>query len=449
MRFVITALIVLSSFAPVSAQQQSWTLQDCISYAHENNLTIKREELNTQLAGEDFEQSRFNLLPNLNFGANHDISSGRSLNLETYEYENRKIQQGAVGLRSRVTVFSGLENLNNIQKQKYLFLKSEEDLKKVKNDISLSIATNYLQILFDEEILEVAKSQYEVTRLQVERTERLVEVGNVAKGELLEIKAQAATERLNVTSAQNNLHLSILDLTQLLDLDSVGNFAVYKPGDLGVEALGLPAPVDQIYGTALDVMPEIQSSGYYVQSAEKDLAIARSQRWPELYLDGLYYSRYVNGLMNPLDTIAPFDDYLLSDQIVDNQYRQLSVGIAVPIFNRFNTQTNISKSKIYLEDAELQRELARQSLYKTIQQSHADALAALEKYNSAFEAVSSNEEAFNYTQQKFEVGLVNSVDFNIAKNNLTRARSDLVQAKFEYIFKMKILDFYQGKPISL
>ncbi len=449
MRLVTSGLFIFAFVAGAFAQQQTWTLQDCISYAHENNLTIKREELNTQLAVEDYEQSRFDLLPNLNFGANHDISSGRSLNLETYEYENRKIQQGSVGLRSRVTVFSGLENLNNIQKQKFLFMKSEEDLKKVKNDISLSIATNYLQILFDEEILEVAKSQYEVTRLQVERTERLVEVGNVAKGELLEIKAQAATEKLNVTNAENNLHLSVLDLTQLLDLDSIGNFTIYRPEDLSVESLGLPAPVDKVFETSLMVMPEIQGSGYFVQSAEKDLAIARSQRWPELYLDGLYYSRYVNGLMNPLDTIPPFDDYLLTDQIVDNQYRQLTVGIAIPLFNRFNTQTQISKSKINLEDAELQRELARQSLYKTIQQSHADALAALEKYNSAFEAVSSNEEAFNYTQQKFEVGLVNSVDFNIAKNNLTRARSDLVQAKFEYIFKMKILDFYQGKPISL
>ncbi len=198
-------------------------------------------------------------------------------------------------------------------------------------------------------------------------------------------------------------------------------------------------------------MPEIKSGEYLVKAQEKRVAYNQGARVPEVYLRGLYYSRYLFDAQNPLDPdpINPTLQYPIGDQIRDNRYAELTLGVSFPIFNRFNTQTNISKSKVALSDYNLALEQEKQVLYKNIQQAHANALSSLEKYNSAKEAVRFNQEAFNYTTQKFEVGLVNSVDFSVAKNNLSKAESDLAQAKYEYIFRMKILDFYQGKDIHL
>lgn len=445
-KFMLTGLFAFFIFSNLSAQDEDvWTLERCINYALENNLEIKRQELQTVLTEKDFQQNKYNLLPSLGAGLEHQLSSGRSLNIETYEWENRSKQQGSAGVRSDLTLFNGLQNYNSIQKGKFMFLSSTADLETMKNEKTLTLAAYYLDILFSEELLEVAKSQYDVTLLQVERNKKMVEVGNAARSELLEIQAQAASEKLNVTEATNTLNIAILDLTQLLDLDSVGNFSIYKP-DLDVELLKDPPAVSEIYESAVNSMPEIKSAEYMVRAQERSVAIARGGRWPQLYLSGLYYSRYLKDAPNPIN---PGEAYALNTQLKDNQYAQLTIGLDIPIFSKLQTQTNISKSKVQLKDYNYMLEQEKQVLYKKIQQYHADAVAAHEKYISALEAVNSNEEAFNYTQQKFEVGLVNSVDFNIAKNNLAKARSDLAQAKFEYIFKIKILDFYQGKPIQL
>jgi outer membrane protein len=442
-------LIILSaiSFGLTSAQvEEPWSLEKCINYALENNIQVKRQELQSELTEKDYTQSYFNFTPTLNAGLEHSLSNGRALNTELYRWENAQQTFGSMGVRSELTLFNGLQNLNTVKLLKYSFLSSKEDLEKTKNDISLQIMNYYLQVLFDEELLNVSKSQYEVTLLQVEKTKRLVEVGNVAMGQLYEIQAQAATEKLNFTVNRNKLQLSVLDLVQLLDLDSVGNFTVYHPVSLSVENTLLPASFEDAIANALINMPEIRGAEYRVKSSEKNLSVRRGMRSPEVYLSGVYYSRYQNGSYNPNDSTYT---YPLIDQLKDKQYSQITLGVSIPIFNRFQTQTAISKAKISLADSKLQLDQEKQVLYKRIQQAHTDALGAFEKYQSALEAVKSNEEAFNYTQQKYEVGLVNAVDFSISKNNYSKARSDLAQAKYEYIFKVKILDFYTGKEIQL
>lgn len=427
------------------AQEDVWTLERCINYALQNNLDIKRQELQAGLSQQDYRQDKFNLLPSIGAGIEHQLSTGRSLNIENYEWEDRSKQQGSAGVRADLTLFNGLQNYNSIQRGKFLFLSSEADLETLKNDMTLKLAAYYLDILFSRELVEVAESQYEVTMMQVERNKRLVEVGNAARSELLEMQAQAASEKLKLTEAKNTLEIAILDLTQLLDLDSVGNFSVYEP-DINIELLESPPSVTEIYQNAVSAMPEIRSAEFMMKAQEKAVAVAKGKRSPEISLSGLYYSRYLVDATNPIDAAA---GYPLEQQLEDNQYKQLTINMSIPVFSKLQTQTNISKSKILLEDYNYMLQQEKQVLYKKIQQYHADATAAWEKYLSALEAVNSNEEAFNYTQQKFEVGLVNSVDFNIAKTDLTRARSDLAQAKYEYIFKIKILEFYQGKPIQL
>ncbi len=442
----ISLVITLVLFPLViKAQEDVWTLERCINYALQNNLDIKRQELQSGLSRQDYRQNRYNLLPGIGAGVEHEFSTGRSLNIENYEWEDRSKQQGSAGISADLTLFNGLENYNSIQEGKFLFLSSEADLETLKNDMILKLAAYYLDILFSEELAEVAKSQHELTKMQLERTKSLVEVGNAARSELLEMQAQAASEKLKVTETKNALDIAILELTQLLDLDSVGSFRVYKP-DINIELLESPPSVNEIYENAVNSMPEIQGAEYRLKAQKKAVAVAKGTRYPEIRLSGLYYSRYLVDAVNPIDASA---GYPIEEQLEDNQYKELTINMSIPIFSKMNTQTNINKSKILLEDYDYMLEQQKQILYKKIQQYHADATAAWEKYLSALEAVNSNEEAFNYTRQKFEVGLVNSVDFNMAKTDLTRAQSDLAQAKFEYLFKIKILEFYQGKPIQL
>lgn len=430
--------------------QNEWSLEDCINYALDNNIEIKRQELAADLSEYEYMQSKFELLPNLNAGLIHTFSSGRALNTETYEWQDRQNQDGSFGVASNLTLFNGLKNYHNIHKRKYDLLSNMATVEKLKNDITIILASSYLQILFDEELLDVAKSQLEVTELQVERMKKMVEVGNSAKGELLDMVAQRAIENLKVTSAENQLEISILTLTQLLDLDSVGNFKILKPQDLKIVDLTLPK-VDTFYSTAISNLPQIKGAKYNVNSAEKSLAIAKGDRYPNLFLRSEYYTRYNKASINPLDAdpTHPIMDYPYPDQINDNQYRSASLNLYVPIFNKKQIDTKINHAKIALNDSKYKLELAQQILYKEIQLAHTDAKAALEKYYSATDAVKSSEEAFNYSEHKFNIGLVTSIEFNEAKNNLTRARSELLKAKYEYIFKTKILDFYRGVPITL
>jgi len=430
----------------VGSAQEIWTLEKCIQYAIENNIAIQRVELKTETDENNLSSSKYQLLPNLNAQVNHNLNSGRALNQETYEWENRDFQEGNLGIVSNLKIFDGLQQYNTIKQRRYELLESVAEYERIKNDISLQIAGYYLQVLLNQELLEINRNQLEVTKLQIEKTGKLVEVGNVARGELLKIKAQAASEKLNITTAKNDLELAYIDLKQLLDLDTVDNFRIYKPADMELSFDVALSPVDSIYGIAVDQMPVIREAEYYLKSREKELDIARGQLSPELSLQGLIYSRYNEVALHPITgSIA----YPYNEQLKDNQYKQLSLRVNIPIFNRMQNHYNIQNSKILVHDAKLNLDQNKNYLFKDIQQAHADATAAIDKYYAASEAVESNREAFNYTRRKYEVGMVSAVDYNIANNDLIRAQSDLLQAKYEFIFKTKILDFYMGNSISL
>jgi len=427
--------------------QKVWTLEECFQYAYQNNLQIKRQGLLADVSKVDLQESRYAMLPNLNASFGHNFSSGRSLNTETYTWVNRSQQDGSLGAGSNLNIFNGLQQYNTIQRSKFDLLRDLANVEKIKNDITLNIATSYLQILFAYELLELAINQRDVTLQQADRISKMVDVGNKARGDLLEIEAQLANDNLTVTNAENSLQISYVDLIQLLELelDSLGSFRIERPVIQDIEMENV-LNVNELYAEALNVLPQIRSAEYNLQGREKDLSVSKGARFPELYMRGYYYSRYNNTATDPLN---PLETYSYIDQIKDNQYRQLSFGLSVPIFNRRQVESSVSKSKIALKNAQYELEQTRKDLYKDIQQAQSDATAALEKYKASIQAVESNQESFNYTQQKYEVGLVNSVDFNIAKNELLIASSNLLQAKYEYIFKIKILDFYMGKQIIL
>lgn len=323
-------------------------------------------------------------------------------------------------------------------------MSSLESVEGIKNEITLNIAAAFLQILLNRELLGLAEEQYELTKLQVVRAEKLVAVGNEAKGSLLEMQAQEALEKSNVVNVTNNLKISILTLSQMLNLDSIGSFDIEIREDLEIDDKLVLISPESVYAEAEMFMPFVKSAEYGLKSQKEGLAIARGMRSPSLSLNFLEYTRY-----NELAQLPGSDEYLFRNQISDFEYKQLGVRLSIPIFNNWNVQNRISNARVAFEDSKLYLDLAKQSLYEAIQQAHANAIAALENYLAMQESVISNHEAFNYSEERFNVGMINSVDYNLAKNNLTRAQSDLVQAKYDYIFKTKILDFYQGKELKL
>jgi outer membrane protein len=392
-------------------------------------------------------------MPNLNGQINEGYSSGQDFDFFRSEYINQKNWSGTAVLSSNVTLFGGFQVINNILKSKYDFFKSQSDLEKSKNDISLQLALAYLQVLFSKELVEVSKSKLEVTSMQAERTRKMLEVGNVAQGEYLQIKAQESNDKTSLINTENNMGIAYLDLTQLLDLDSVGGFDVVVPQNIEVGILAPLESVQNIYTTALATMPQIKSAEFALKSSERQLAMSWGQVSPSINLNGGLNTFYSNAAIDPLNPPTPENPNPPSppvkQQLKDYYNKQFGIGVTIPIFNRLQVKNSISNAKLQVNDYNLQLDLAKMALYKEVQQAHADASAAREKYYSSVEAVKYNEEAFKYTSQKLEVGLVNSVDYNIAQNNLVAAKSNMLQAKYEYIFKLKILDLYMDKQITL
>ncbi|RLD63286.1 MAG: hypothetical protein DRJ01_04100 [Bacteroidetes bacterium] len=438
-------LVLFFAFSTNGFSQESWGLQKCINYALDNNIQIKKQKLNSEISENNLKQSKYNLLPSLNGSASHSFSFGKTADMSSYQYVDQKFQSGNMALQAQVNLFNGLRDYNAVKQNEFNLLASLQDVEKAKNDISLNIVSAYLQILFNKEALSNSENELEITKQQVERTKKLVDAGNLAKGSLLEIISQQATEKVSVINNKNQLNMSYLTLTQMLDLDSIGNFEIEVP-ELSISNIGEIPVIDTIYAQAENNFPQIKSAKYRMKGSEKNLLISKGQRYPQLSLRGSYYSRYSELAKDPLDPTA---DYSYKDQLGDYAGSQISFSLSIPIFNKFAVKTSVDNAKISLLSAKYDYDLTKQQVYKDIQQAISDANAALESYQARKEALVSMEESFKYTQQKFNLGLVNSLDFNTSKNNLNKAKSDLLQAKYQYIFKLKILDFYQGKQIQL
>lgn len=444
----IAFTFLLFFFSGLNAQQGPWTLEDCIKYAMENNITIKQTELNTRYNENILDQSKISRLPNLNAGADYRFAFGRVLDQTSYEFKNSQQNYAGLNVSSSVNLFNGFQKKNTIEQNQLNLLASYQDVQKIKNDISLNIAAAYLQILFSEELLAVAQNQAEVTKQQVDRTQKMVDAGKLARGSALEIQAQFASEELNVVNSENQLQLAYLNLQQMLDLPYDPKFIVKIP-DLPVPGDSLlKINVKEVYEIAATVMPQVKGSELNLESSQKDLDIALGMRYPTLSLSGNTRTDYSD--------LAPYPDplevgrkYTFAEQMADNISVGIGLSLNIPIFNGGQVNTAIANARIGIENSMLELQKTKNDLYRSIQQAYADALAALKKFESTEKALISMEESFKYTEKKFEVGLVNTVDYNTSKNQLAMTQSELLQAKYDFIFKTKILNFYKGEPITL
>lgn len=439
--FISGVILMLGS---ISANSQNvWSLQKCIDYALENNIQIKQQQLNTKYYENQVSQAKSNRLPNLNAQIGNDNSFGRSLTyLNTYKNVNSSSITG--GASTNLTIFNGFQLSNSIDKQELDLQATLKDLQKAKDDMMLNIAGMYLQILFSEELVLVDEAQIEVTKQQLSRTTQLVEAGSLAKGAQLEIEAQMAREELQLVNNKNDLQLSYLALYQLLELPIAESFKIEKPVLPEIKAnLSMANSID-VFNNAMNVRPEIQAAQLRVKSAEKDLEIAKGNQYPSLTFNANYYNLYNNKY-----TDINGEDIAFGDQLKNNGRSSLGLTLGIPIFNRFQVKNSISNAELQIQDYQYRLQTSSNTLRKEIEQAYTNALAALNRYMSTEKAVESMQEAFRYVEEKFNVGMVNSVDYNLQKNQLTSAQSQLLQAKYEYIFRTKILDFYNGIPIEL
>jgi len=472
-KLIMLSVVLIGTGLNLSAQEP-WSLEVCIQYAMENNILIKQTVLNTEYNQNLLKQSKLGQIPSLSGSGNYNYSWGRVLDETTYRYsDNQSINSLNLGISSSANLFSGLRVRNTILQNELNLMASYEDVEKVKNDISLSIAAAYLSIMFNRELLLVTQSQLEITGQQVERTLKMVEAGKLARGNFLELQAQYASEELNLVNAENQLAISLLNLQQMLDLPIDTAFDVVIPQLADPDEDPLMMNALEVYRVAEQEMPEIKSAVLGLESAEKGLAIAKGGRSPQLYMSANFNSGYsdirqqvislsaptlvpigrtVGGeLVNSLNPqeIPAFGAYPFFNQIQDNAAAGIGLGLSIPIFSGWQINSNIANAKIMHENAQLELQSKKLTLYSSIQQAYADAVAALKKFNATQQALVSMEESFKYTEKKFEVGLVNTVDYNMSKNQLIATQSDLLQAKYDFIFKTKILNFYNGEPITL
>jgi outer membrane protein len=446
MNFKIIIIFCLCSAALVSTveAQDVWSLEKCINYAIKNNIQIKQGEVATNYQKNLLKQSKNARLPNLNGQVSQNWGFGKTLTFPSNTYQDVNSAQSDLGFATNVPIFSGFQLSNTILMTDLNLKASMEDLEKAKNDITMNIASSYLEVLFAKDLIKVTQDQLDVTNLQIRQINAKVEAGSLAKGSLLEIQAQAAGEELNLVNAQNQLKTAKLRLTQLLEMESQENFDVQVPVLPEIAAQSSLVSSTEVYKTALSQRPEIKGADYRVKSSKYQLKSAQGTLYPSISLYANIYDVYSNQYTDISGNAIPFND-----QIKNNQRKGVGLQMNIPIFNRLQNRVQISNAQLQVLKSELDLEGAKKLLRSDIETAQTNATGALNRFNSNQKAVSSMREAFRYSQEKFNVGMVNAVEYNTAKTQLSKAESDLLQAKYEFIFRTKILDFYRGMPITL
>lgn len=447
----VALLFILFLGFSANAQVKNWTLQECVEYALKNNISIKQSELDIKLANIDKSSAIGNFLPTINGQVSHSWSIGANTNPVTNLRENQTTQYTQVGLGSSVTLYGGLQNVNRLRRAKLAQLASQYQLTKMQDDILLYVANAYLDILFNKENLKVQQNQLAFDEKQLTRSEELVKAGSVPRGDLLDMKATIATDNQRIAVAENALLISRLSLAQLLQLEDFQNFDV---ADVSIEPT--PSPVmnespEAIVAKAKEVRVEIKIAQANLDLAERDIKIARGALHPSLtfgYNFGTNAS-YADRILFDQNTGQPYTASPLPvfDQFSDNKGHNFGLQLSIPILNGFSAKNNVERSKVAFQRNKNAFDQAKLDLELNVYKAITDARGALKTYEAAVITVEARQEAFNYAKEKFAVGLMNSFDFNQSQTVYVAAQSDVIRAKYDYIFKTKVVELYFGIPI--
>jgi len=435
----LAALFVFTLSATAQSEHSGpWSLQDCTRYALEHNITLQQSGLSVQQRENELAGAKARMLPGVSASGNESFSFGRGLTSDnTYaNHSNTTMTSFSVG--AQMPLFEGFTIKNNIALSRLNLEAATIDLEKARDDIRVAVAQAYVQILYNKEILGVARNQISVDSLQVVRLTTMLDAGKASTAEVSAAEATLAQSRLTVAQAEGNLRIALLDLTQLLELTSPEGFDVVLPDVSFLEATDLATP-EAIYAEAMQVKPVIRSEQLRLQAAEKNIDIARGGYYPSLSLSGGVGTNYYS--------IMGVEAPSFGSQLRDNFSPSLSLSLSFPIFDRFSTRTNVRAAKLSHMNQQLQLENAGKTLYKEIQQAYYNALTAKSKYESSMAAEKSASAAFDIMSAKFENSKASITEFNEAKNRLVSASSDLAQARYQYLYQARLLDFYRGRDI--
>jgi outer membrane protein len=471
---------VLSAFPQQSDSTGSktvWTLKECVAYALANNLQVKRSELSLELSDIDKRQAKLALLPSANAFGSNGFNWGRGIDPVTNQFiSSQRNGYTQVGVSGDVDIFNGLRLQNTIKQSNLDFEASEKDLGKTRNDVTLNVISLFINVVFNKELLENARLQLLSSEQQLERTRKLVAAGSLPKSNELNLDAQVATNELNLINQENALNLSLLQLQQALQLPANDAFDVQVP-EITAEDLVLEQTRDEIFQIAKGTMPEIIGSKMRIESSYYAVKASRGNLYPRLSLSGSINSNYSSasrrrfvstGAIETVPTgLFIFDDlgdrqdvftdqaegsfqenYGFRDQLKDNLYKSVSLTLSIPIFNNFNARANVQRAMISNEQAKINAREIENTLRQTVETSFNNAIAASKSYNSSIRQVQAREEAYRMVEQRYNIGAANYVEYQVAENDMFQARSDLSRAKYEFIFRKKVLDFYLGNPLE-
>jgi len=436
-RTVISLSLTLLGAFQLQAQD-TWDLQRCITHAIEHNLSIKQKEAARNQSEVELNTAQWSRMPNLNGNIGQSFNFGRALQADN-TYGNRNTRNTNFSLGTNIPLFTGMQIPNSIALSKLNLKAATEDLAKAKEDISIQVASYFLQVLFNEELTKIARNQVALSQEQLDRKIAFFRNGKASEAEVLEAKSRLAQDQLSLVQAENNHQLALLDLSQMLELPSPENFRISVPDIDGFTAdLSMP---EEVYAQAMMNKPAIKAAQYRLQGAEKSIKIAQSGYYPQLSFGAGIGTNYyhLSGIEN-----APF-----STQWDQNMNKYLQFSLSIPIFNRFQTRNRVKSARIQHTALSWQLEESKKALYKEIQQAYYNALAAESKYKSSQSASESAEASFRLMSEKYANGKASATEYNEMRTAWMKALSDGVQAKYEFMYRSKILDFYKGVPLVL
>ncbi|MEN9386509.1 MAG: hypothetical protein RLZZ185_1250 [Bacteroidota bacterium] len=456
-----------------NAQVQHLSLSQAVDIALQHNLTVKSYEVSLKNAELTYQQAKYNQLPSLGGNINQAASFGRSLNPFTNGFDSRNINYNNVGLNANVTLFNGGQLRNSILQNEFALKATQQDLLSMRENIALQVVLSYLSILNAEDQLSIAKAQTEITKLQIDRTQKLVTAGTLPVSNVLDLKAQLANEESNVVSFQSTLDINKLTLQQLLNDSNIKAFELQRIQVPVPSSKSYDLSVNEIYTKALEIQPLVRAADFRVQGAAKSVDVAKAFRLPTLSLNGSWSANQSNALRSiellgtqtvnlgtvaiggttyPVSTVQPKYGEGATvgyfDQLNNTQNKVVSLNLNIPIFTRYSNRTRIMQAGLQKQNAEIEADRARLTLRQNIEQAYVNMLNAANKYEASAQQVSALEESFRASESRFNAGTIDFVSYNLQKTNLDKARLALIQVKYDFVFRTKILDYYQGKSLT-
>lgn len=439
LKFILISFLGTSFTVMSSSAQELLTLKRATELVLENNLQIKQAQFTEAISEENLQQSKLALLPSLNANTGLNFNFGRSIDPLTNQFVNQAITSTSGNISSGTALFQGFQKINQISQNKLQLDADKSNTQKIKNDLVLTVVTSYLSVLNSQDILSAAQQQLAISKQQLDIEQKFFDVGTKTLADLSQAKSQLASAELNVTNAQNQVDLAFLNLAQLLELDPASRFSVEKPKVEDMSKLNSAYSASDVFKSAAASFPDIRLAELRRQASEKGIEIAKGNFFPTLNLQTGLGTRYSNGA---------FGNNGFTTQVKDNFNQFVGFGLSIPIFNGMAARSSVRRAKINFQNSLLNEQLAKNNLNKIINQAVYDLRAAEKRYYSTLTAFESSKEAFNVIEQRYSVGLVNSLDYNQAQTNLNKAQFDQIQAQYDFIFRSKVIDFYLGNPLT-